>query len=432
MNRPTKLARGLAILALGLTIGACGQCGPAPTRVASTSETSTSAGKLVVPEVQFPVNGRSPWQPGGVEGPGGPSIIASANFTALATSGGVFTVPPSWLSISCATTGRTVQTSASTIVSGIGANAWRARNVGSGLGLSVESARENTDPYGVTGAASWTLGGATAVNATGPDGSTNTAATVTWTTGTSVLGYAAGLGSGAPYIASFWEIDTGGTRTIGFLDQFTGTPTTVISTAITWGRYQLSWGSAAPADLAWGTWAGAPNPNGQGTVWGAQIETGRYPSSVIPTAGTAASRAADVLSTTSAIAPSGRLNMTAVVAPNFASGEQGVDSPILWWNSTNQIFLQQSTGKIVIELGGVAALVSAALTWSREQAITVAAHLAPSGALSLTVSGATTGNGTTNATGVGTFSTGATSYLLGTSSGAQECADLRSVSFAAP
>jgi hypothetical protein len=153
---------------------------------------------------------------------------------------------------------------------------------------------------------------------------------------------------------------------------------------------------------------------------------------VIPTNGSEDIRAADTLSTTTAIAPSGRLNMTEVVAPNFASGEQGVDSPILWWSSTNQIYLQQSTGKVVVDVGGSPVLTSAALTWSREQAITVAVHLTPSGALSLTVSGATTGNGTVNTTGVGTFSTGATSYLLGTSSGAQECADLRSVSFAAP
>lgn len=109
-----------------------------------------------------------------------------------------------------------------------------------------------------------------------------------------------------------------------------------------------------------------------------------------------------------------------------------MDSPLLWWDASNQIFLRQADAKLCVKIGGSVALASAALTWSREQALTLGVHLAPGGALTLSVAGATTGNGTTTAAGVAAFTTQATAYLLGTSAGAQECTDLRALGFYAP
>jgi hypothetical protein len=119
-------------------------------------------------------------------------------------------------------------------------------------------------------------------------------------------------------------------------------------------------------------------------------------------------------------------------APNFADEEQGVDAPLLWFDSQNQVLLQQASSKVAVMVADDIVLTSASLTWSRNQAITVMVSLDNSGALALTVSGATTGNGTTNASGVDPFTVGSTTYLLGTDDGAAECIDLQTVSFTTP
>lgn len=371
----------------------------------------------------------------------GAAVIASADFTAAASAGGVFTSPPSWLSISCATTGRTVQTSASTVVSGIGANAWRARNVGSGQGLSVESSRTNNS-LGTDGLAERVAfdGSSTFVSGPGPDGSSNTGMAITWTGGAgqgySTVYDATNITTSSTVCWSWWQKSPSSTA-IDIVDMADVQWVQIgVPVSSTWTR-ATKIVSSAPLEqwMGWGHSSSSPTPSGSANIWGLQSEFAcNYPSSYVPnhSTSTTITRAADVLSTTAAIAPSGRLNMSTTIAPNFAKTEQGVDAPILWWDANDQVFLRKSDAKIVVAVGGSVVLTSAALTWSREQGLTAACHLAPGGVLSLTVSGATSGNGTTTASGVAAFTTSPTAYLLGSSSGAAECIDLRQIAFYVP
>jgi hypothetical protein len=64
-----SITRISAAIALILTLSACTRCGPATMEEAGPD----AAGKLITPAVNFPVNGRSPWQPGGIEGAGFPT-----------------------------------------------------------------------------------------------------------------------------------------------------------------------------------------------------------------------------------------------------------------------------------------------------------------------------------------------------------------------
>lgn len=78
---------------------------------------------------------------------------------------------PSGVAITCATTGRTSQTSAQTLRTGFGANAARARSVnGAVWGLSVERAATNRNP--LSDAFTWTTSNATVTHVAGPSGAT--------------------------------------------------------------------------------------------------------------------------------------------------------------------------------------------------------------------------------------------------------------------
>jgi hypothetical protein len=364
-----------------------------------------------------------------------PPGIASVDFTKATTSGGIFTDPPDWLTISCPTTGRSVQTSASSLVTGLGANAWRAHNVGGATGLGVENASENQYPTGQWTGSGWTAGVMTLTPGE-PDPAGGSQAALFVSTG---LDYGPFVeASVAGLVCSVWVMYGGsGTGNVGQW-LFRDTPDAVyafVSEATTsWARLDLSIGSAEAS--LWGYFEnradveGAPGA-GPGSFYAVfpQAETAAYPSSYV---GGGNARAADVLSTTTPVAPSGLLLMTMVLAPNFADSEQGVDAPLLWFGSANQVLLQQASSKVAVMVADTIVLTSAALTWSRNQAITVTVSLDSTGALALTVSGATTGNGVTNASGVSPFTVGGTTYLLGTDDGAAESIDLQTVSFTTP
>lgn len=360
-------------------------------------------------------------------------------------------VLPSGLAIACATTGRTSQTSASTLRTGLGANNARGRSVdGAMWGLSVECSRLNriptSDPFG-TG---WsTSGPLTASHVTGPSGAieacrivdNDIAAGSTPFQGIAAL---AGVTVGGPACPSIWVANqsinqNGGNATGSAFNLNVGpniavpapvTPWTRVSAA---GTYSSSAGSTALIIVcAIGT-AGASNVS-KGTIDAAfaQVEDAKYPSSAFPTSGATATRAADVLSIVAPtiVGPGGFFDVTILVAPNFATAEQGTDLDLFFLDTNNRLFLQQSTAKVVLRVAGVDVL-SSALTWARETPIKVRAMHTPRGR-TLEVSGALTGNDTTSASAAGAVTLPGTAYLLGNASGAQECASLMGLLFQHP
>ena len=138
--------------------------------------------------------------------------FTAANVSSLVTG---LTTLPGWMTITCATTGRTSQTSASTIVAGLGANAARARNAGSGTGLSVENAMtstaRNSNAYG-----SWTASSAPVVTsdaAASPDGTT--IADELDATGGSI--YLSNDVTGAVHNWNIWAKQSGGACTLNVI-----------------------------------------------------------------------------------------------------------------------------------------------------------------------------------------------------------------------
>lgn len=363
----------------------------------------------------------------------------SLQFMAAGTanaSTGLLTLP-SWMTITCATTGRTVQTSASTLVTGLGANAARARNVGSGWGLSVEMARTNLITY-ANDATQWlTNGGGTLTNVnslTDPAGG-SLASLGGWSSGASDAVYFPPavpnqLAINQAGISSIWAFPVTGTQ-FDIFDVNSGAFTKTISTTSGWGRQEVICPSVhgGATRFATGNKLGGGAGISSQRLYGVQVEGSvSYPSSLIISAGAATARAADVLSVTapSQLAPGGFFDIDMTVALNYTQAEQAADHNLVYFDANNRVYVKQSNHTIVLRIGGVD-LASSALTWAREAGIRIRARHAASGRR-LIVSGATTGNGDS-----GTQSASAaitlpgTAYLMGSDTGAEECADLRSI-----
>jgi hypothetical protein len=356
--------------------------------------------------------------------------LAYFDFRTAPRTAGAFTLP-SWLTLTCATTGRTVQTSASTLRTGFGANAARARSVnGAVWGLSVESARTNvvaapadfssgswTKTTGVVGTAATT----DLLDPAGANGATRLAYDGSGTAGNTRVVQSTGVtpGNGVAYCMSWWARMLTGTRTI---DGYLNLPSTIVHTTFTstWQRFD-------GFDLGNGTFGlqfnltdATLNSAFNGYCYACQEELGKYPSSAITGA-----RAADVpsVATPSAIAPSGYFDVTYAIAPNYATGEQGSDHNLLYFNSTNRLFLRQSDAKLVLRIGG-ADITTGALSWMRNQTLWIRAAHGPGGRV-LFVSGSAPVTGSA----VSAISLPATVYLLGSNTGPEESSDLQFVSF---
>lgn len=360
------------------------------------------------------------------------------DFRTASRSGNAFTLP-AWLAIACATTGRTVQTGPSTIATGIGANVARARSVdGLVWDMLLGSARTDLTTWSNdTTNAAWLKGtGVTAAAGTaggdpnGPDGTKSSTKVVYNGTGFAssfrwgqVI--AAGYTNAAPYTGSVWfNAPTGENRLSITLNQSAGKGPT-LSIPSTWTRYDFTdLGSGAQAQFTtYSDFEGIVNAGFTAYVYGAQVEAGRYPGPLIPTVGATASVAADVLSMPSpgSIVASGFPEISAAIRPLFASGEAGSDLDLLNWGGM-RVYLSASSKRIILHTGGTD-VQSSVLTWSRNQTINVRAMHSRGGRF-LAVTGATTGNGEVTGGADTSIATPATAYLIGNSSGAQECCGL--------
>jgi hypothetical protein len=351
-----------------------------------------------------------------------------------------------WLEIECSTSGRTSQSSASSLVSGFGSDQARPRNVGMGWGLSVESARMNKVRYSDTWttAPAWTPGGNGGMTPLPgqPDPAGSTFATQFSSPGlmggnqsnyhSAVAGYASawlkgnGLGSG-PFVY-FVSGTAGGGWTYVSVDEKTWKRYGFVGAS---GYIRLEAGAdpdGMPAEIAGITAV---------VTYGAQIETDasnqvvKYPSSYIPTKDIQKVREADILTvkTPGEVAPGGYFHVKIRFAPNYASGEHlKNEHDLLYINNNYRLYLKTQDNTIILRLDGQT-IISPALTWQRDQEFVVEAIHSPT-ERRLIVSAPTTLD--LSGTPVSPAPNNIPYKILGNTTGAQECADLRYIGFFQP
>jgi hypothetical protein len=164
------------------------------------------------------------------------------------------------------------------------------------------------------------------------------------------------------------------------------------------------------------------------SVWGIQLEANKYPTSYIGDIDGSSSfvRSADVLSADSnTVAPGGFFDIEMVIRPHYATSEisPGGAHDLLYLDEDNRVYFDEATSTMYFLENG-STTISTAATWSRDATITVRMRYL-AGLVELTISGASTGNGTTTVSQTNTaLALPSRLYLLGNSSGAQESADL--------
>ncbi len=355
-------------------------------------------------------------------------VIATFSAVSGPNGSGLLTLPP-FLTLTCATTGRTAQTSASTVRTGFGANAARARSVdGSTWGLSLASAATNVEAnsnalLAAGGSAVRTVNGATS-----PDGTVNALIAALASGGTSTVFDNTSYPTGVVNVSA-WAKYVSGTAIFAFrAPNVAGSSNQDSSNQVPTGTWtRIDW---APTVATGGSSNYLiRNDNSHAltmNLYGMQVTAGAYPKPIIPTSAGTASNAADVLSSAaSAVAPGGYFDTLMTLAPNYAQNEFAADHDLFFLDSNNRTFLRQSDKKIVQRIGGVD-LVSAALTFARDTALTVRTSHRLAGR-TLTVNGTAT-----TTTAAAAISLPGTAYWLGNASGPQECADLRSLAVYRP
>jgi Tc toxin complex TcA C-terminal TcB-binding domain/ABC toxin N-terminal region/Neuraminidase-like domain/Concanavalin A-like lectin/glucanases superfamily len=352
---------------------------------------------------------------------------------------GVFELP-GWLRIACPTAERSVQTSPTTVQTGLGADAARAISRDSSTwGLLVEPGATNlvdeqdlsnwTDVNTPTLTAATTPNGQAAnVELADDDGASDERKNLT-AAGTFAANTAYSLGvwmqkTDNPGNISAFQVLRAGAFYPGFginLTTIDADWTHRVDTATNDGTGGTAAFRAVPIS------PGAEE--GTCRFWGAMVEQRSYLTSFIGADNATFTRAQDTLFADVAsmgVATDGYFDVELAYAPLYAQDEAGDDHDLLFVDSNNRVYFDESAATIVARIGGVD-VTSAALTFSRHQEVTVTVSHQASGVV-LTIAGATTGNGTTTGTAQAALSPAPSQvYVLGNASGAQEGAELRAL-----
>ncbi|AUX47156.1 uncharacterized protein SOCE26_086680 [Sorangium cellulosum] len=356
---------------------------------------------------------------------------------------------PRWLTLESPTPDKTVQIGERAVVSGIPADVARARRVGedSPWGLSLEGARENRIPFSTPTLPLWRLyHEASLEEAPGPDGAMSAGRVSDVDAEQASAAYVPVSGAvDSSSTVSGWVGDVSGEDgelawiRVSTFDEDTqsGASTKVLAPARAWRRIDFTGAEVERAgNLFAYPAAGEAARSGAASFAFLSLESARYPSSAIPTAGAARTREADVLYANNAewLIWKGWIKASIEFAPNYASGEQLADHDLLYIDAGNRVSLRASDGAIAMTITGArgsATLATEPLSWKREQTFKVDVLSSPTG-LSLDVvieGGEEISVVEPAAVGAVPVPESGRIHLLGAPEGSQECADLRGVAF---
>ncbi len=379
-------------------------------------------------------------QGGGGQGGGSPQVIAEWAATAPDPGTGVYSLP-AWLTLESPSSDKTVQTGPDTVRLGFGPNAPRARRVATEWGLNVESTRTNRLTTSRVAQPGWTLFHlGTVTPALGPDGLL-LAALVSDTDAanqTAVVEEHAADPSAQATVSAWVAGVTAGNQATIESNTFSNTApsknSVLITAQATWQRVSFTGteGSGVAVDRVRPAAVSASGV-GSATFDLLSHETGRYPSSVILTAGAPVTREAEKLYSTvpADLAPGGYFHVVITIAPNYASGEQSFDHDLIFFDPANRAYLRAQDHALLVLAEGATVLSTPPLSWSREQALRIEVANTPA-ERRLRVTGADGGDVTDASPVAGAFPSVPALHLLGDETGSQECADLRSITFFDP
>lgn len=381
------------------------------------------------------------------------SVIETWSATAPQNDGS-YTLP-SWLSLSSPTSNKTSQTSATALATGFGANVARARNIGAdpgGWGLNIESQRTNL----VSQSDSWTAGswkptnGMVVTTGQSDPGNGNTA--TRFESPASTAGWYSNYFQANARVASSWARGVSAASPPYAHFRWREYHQDILT--MDWARYRLSHRTvdginSDPLNLETRNVPLGANAIIQATttdVYGAQLENALYPSSYIPTGSTSRTRFPDTLSASNGnlIAQAGYFDGELVFAPRYASND--VDGAkhhdLLYFDAANRLFFRftsdsQTPNNVDLTTAQLCLSVASdelctpTIGWSGEAELTIRATNTMQGR-TLSISGIDANSSQVTDSTVNPVSAGNDVYLLGDQSGAQECGDLRSITFRVP
>ncbi|MDC3959947.1 phage head spike fiber domain-containing protein [Polyangium jinanense] len=466
---------GIAALVTGVWLGGCGldELGSAPPGQASSSSAGGSGGDgaSVGPGGTGGVGGTGGAGGVAVGGMGGTGGMGAGGMGAGGTGGAgggpvvirewaatqpdlgastppTYSFPDGWLEIKCDTINRTSQFGPHSIRRPYGANAARPRNVGKGWGLSVESVRtnklRNSDSWKGTGWDKNTTYGMGEVS--GQSDPANEMQAVLFDSPPSLSGKQSSYTTtGGTGYSTAWLKGNGMfgpfSRLVVDPDPDKNWPTSAVidvNDGMAWRRYELSNVSGYFRLETRGDSDGDPFPilaDKSVFAYGAQHELNvKYPSSYIPTLEAERTREADILRTSFAasLLPGGSFHVILKIAPNYASTENVSDEHhLLYMSNRFGLWLDLKNSKVVLESDDNQLAGPTGVTWSRDQELVVEAKVTSAGRF-LSLKNASGGNFEVSDVVATPWPTNLPIYILSRDTGAQECADLRSVAFYQP